>query len=354
MEPSKATCILGLETSCDETSAAVVVDGFQVRSNLISTQIPIHRLYGGVVPEIASRQHLEAVNEVIDQALEQAGVGLHEVSAIAVTCGPGLVGALLVGVSTAKALAYACKVPLIAVNHMEGHIFANFIEQPHLPLPALCLVVSGGHTDLIRIEQDHGLTILGSTRDDAAGEAFDKVARVLGLPYPGGPAVEKLALQGNAMAFRMPLASINENREWSFSGLKTTVININHKAEQNGESLNKADLAASFQYTVVQSLVQNVRKELAKGGYASLMLAGGVAANKALRKAMEEVAVEFALPFSVPSFELCTDNGAMIAAAGYSHYLRGEFADLSLNAYPDLRLGEAIPGQSKVVRRFLS
>lgn len=345
MENSKPVLILGLETSCDETSASVVENGSKVLSNLISTQIPIHRLYGGVVPEIASRQHLEAVNEVIDQALHEAGVTLQEITALAVTSGPGLVGALLVGVSTAKALAYALKIPLIAVNHMAGHIYANFLQDPQFPLPSLCLVVSGGHTDLIAIEDHYQLKILGSTRDDAAGEAFDKVARVLGLPYPGGPAVEKLAQQGNPKAYAMPSASIQDHTEWSFSGLKTTVINLNHKAKQNGEVLNPADLAASFQATVVDSLAANVRKELGKGGYASLMLAGGVAANKALRLSLEEVAAEFRLPFSVPSMDLCTDNAAMIAAAGYYRYLRGEFADLSLNAYPDLRLGQEIPLQ---------
>src|SRR5665647_1591797 len=335
--------ILGLETSCDETSAAVLENGSKVLSNLISTQIPIHRLYGGVVPEIASRKHLEVVNQVIAEALQEAGVTLQDLSAIAVTCGPGLVGALLVGVSTAKALAYALQKPLVAVNHMEGHIYANFLEHADLPFPALCLVVSGGHTDLIRIPEHGKLEILGSTRDDAAGEAFDKVARVLGLSYPGGPAVEKLALQGNPNAYALPLASINDHQEWSFSGLKTKVINLNHNAEQSGVVLNLADVAASFQQTVVKSLLANVEKEMSRQRYASFMLAGGVAANQTLRKAMREIADLYQIPFSVPSMTLRTDNGAMIASAGYYKYLRGETADLYLNAYPDLRLGEAMP-----------
>lgn len=332
--------ILGLETSCDETSAAVLLNGTEIKSNIISSQIPIHRLYGGVVPEIASRKHLEVVNEVIDEALAEAQITLQDLSAIAVTAGPGLVGALLIGVSTAKALAYALKIPLIAVNHMAGHIYANFLETPDLPLPSLCLIVSGGHTDLVAFAGHNDLEILGSTRDDAAGEAFDKVARVLGLSYPGGPALEKLAQNGNPKAFPLPSASINENTEYSFSGLKTAVINLHHKAKQKGEEINLADLAASFQQVVVKSLLENVRVELAKGGYSSLMLAGGVAANKVLRQAMEELAQEYNLPFSVPAMILCTDNAAMIAAVGSAKYQQGKFAGLDLNAYPALRLGE--------------
>ena len=240
-----------------------MLNGKEIKSNIISSQIPIHRLYGGVVPEIASRKHLEVVNEVIDEALAEAQITLQDLSAIAVTAGPGLVGALLIGVSTAKALAYALKIPLIAVNHMAGHIYANFLETPDLPLPSLCLIVSGGHTDLVAFAGHNDLKILGSTRDDAAGEAFDKVARVLGLSYPGGPALEKLAQNGNPKAFPLPSASINENTEYSFSGLKTAVINLHHKAKQKGEEINLADLAASFQQVVVKSLLENVRVELA-------------------------------------------------------------------------------------------
>lgn len=335
----KDNYILGLETSCDETSAAVLKNGQEIKSNIISSQIPIHRLYGGVVPEIASRKHLEVVNEVIDEALKEAGIELGDLSAIAVTAGPGLVGALLIGVSTAKALAYGLGIPLIGVNHMSGHIYANFLVNPNLPLPSLGLIVSGGHTDLVAFHAHGNLEILGSTRDDAAGEAFDKVARVLNLSYPGGPAVEKLALSGNPNAFSLPSASINNHQEYSFSGLKTAVINLHHKAQQKGEELNLADLAASFQHRVVTSLLQNVKVELEQKFYSSLMLAGGVAANKSLRKAMADLADQYKLPFSVPTFELCTDNGAMIAAAGYYKYIAGQYSDLTLNAYPTLPLG---------------
>lgn len=333
--------ILGVETSCDETSAAVVVDGREVRSNIISSQVDVHRKFGGVVPEVASRKHLEMINAVIQEALDEAGVGFGELDAVAVTYGPGLVGALLVGVAAAKALAYALDIPLLGVNHLEGHVYANFLDNPDLPFPLLCLVVSGGHTDLVLVNRHGDYRVVGRTRDDAAGEAFDKVARVLELGYPGGPAIDRTARGGDPAAVDLPRAYLEEGSlDFSFSGLKTAVINYIHRAGQRGEIVNKKDLAASFQQAVVDVLVDKTIAAAGRYGIPVVMLAGGVAANSALRKQLSEKAGDKGIKLVFPPPVLCTDNAAMIACAGYYKYLREDFAPLTLNAVPNLKLGE--------------
>ncbi|MEY8331832.1 tRNA (adenosine(37)-N6)-threonylcarbamoyltransferase complex transferase subunit TsaD [Lachnospiraceae bacterium 47-T17] len=333
--------ILAVESSCDETAAAVVVDGRDVRSNVISSQIALHTVYGGVVPEIASRKHIEKINQVITQALFDAGMTLGEMDAIAVTYGPGLVGALLVGVAQAKAIAYAAKLPLIGVHHIEGHISANYIENKQLEPPFLCLVVSGGHTHLVKV-QDYGCyEILGRTRDDAAGEAFDKVARAIGLGYPGGPKIERAARAGNAESIPFPKPRIADAPyDFSFSGLKSAVLNYLNGARMKGEEIVQADVAASFQQAVIEVLVQNAMRAVEEYGMDRFAIAGGVASNQTLRGAMEEACRKRGVSFFHPSPVLCTDNAAMIGAAAYYEYLAGRRDGLDLNAVPNLKLGE--------------
>ena len=333
--------ILAIESSCDETAAAVVKNGRTVLSNIISSQIDLHTLYGGVVPEIASRKHMEQINYVIDEALNQAKVTLGDITAIAVTYGPGLVGALLVGVSAAKALAYASKKPLIGVHHIEGHISANYIENPDLKPPFGCLVVSGGHTHLVNVKDYGSYEILGKTRDDAAGEAFDKVARAVGLGYPGGPKIDKLAKEGNPHAIEFPRAKVTGSEyDFSFSGLKSAVLNYLNKCEMKNEEYNKADLVASFQDAVVSVLVSHTIHAAKEYDFKKLAIAGGVASNSALRAAMKEACDKNNIEFYHPSPVLCTDNAAMIGAAAYYEYIAGARADLNLNAVPNLRLGD--------------
>lgn len=333
--------ILAIETSCDETSAAVVVDGTIIKSNVISSQIKIHQKFGGVVPEVASRKHLENINHVIIGALDQAKCTYQDIDAVAVTYGPGLVGALLVGVAAAKALAYSLNKPLIAVNHLEGHIYANFFAHPDLSFPLLSLVVSGGHSDLVLMKGHGHYQLLGRTRDDAAGEAFDKVARAMGLGYPGGPLIDQLAPQGNPQAVDMPRAYLEAGSlDFSFSGLKSAVLNYLNRARQREQEINKADLAASFQQAVVDVLVDKTLAAAAKHQVTTIMLAGGVAANSGLRQQMQHKADLHQVKVIYPQLILCTDNAAMIAGAAYHKYLRQDFAPLTLNATPTLSLGQ--------------
>ncbi len=338
---SKEIKILAIESSCDETAAAVVVNGRDVRSNVISTQIPLHTLYGGVVPEIASRKHIERINQVVKQALSDAGETLGTIDAIAVTYGPGLVGALLVGVAEAKAIAFAAKKPLIGVHHIEGHISANYIENRDLEPPFLCLVVSGGHTHLVRVCDYGKYEILGRTRDDAAGEAFDKVARAIGLGYPGGPKIEKCAHEGNpeAIAFTRPKVS-DGVYDFSFSGLKSAVLNYINGATMKGETICEADIAASFQQAVIDTLASHAAMAIDEFKMDKFAIAGGVASNQTLRAAMEDMCRAKGVAFYHPSPILCTDNAAMIGAAAYHEYLDGHFAGWDLNAVPNLKLGE--------------
>lgn len=340
-EREKEIKILAIESSCDETAAAVVVNGRDVRSNVISSQIALHTLYGGVVPEIASRKHIEKINQVITQALDEAGMTLDDMDAIAVTYGPGLVGALLVGVAEAKAIAYAKKLPVIGVHHIEGHISANYIENKQLEPPFLCLVVSGGHTHLVKV-QDYGVyEILGKTRDDAAGEAFDKVARAIGLGYPGGPKIEKVSHEGDPLAIRFPQPKVADGAyDFSFSGLKSAVLNYLNGAQMKGETVVPADVAASFQHAVIEVLVQHTMQAIDEYGMKRLAIAGGVASNQTLRQAMEEACKQKGVEFYHPSPILCTDNAAMIGAAAYYEYLAGKRDGLDLNAIPNLKLGE--------------
>lgn len=333
--------ILAIESSCDETAAAVVVNGRDVRSNIISSQIALHTLYGGVVPEIASRKHVENINYVIQEALDTAQMTLDDMDAIAVTYGPGLVGALLVGVAEAKAISYAKHLPLIGVHHIEGHISANYIENKDLEPPYICLVVSGGHSHLVKVLDYGEYQVLGRTRDDAAGEAFDKVARAIGLGYPGGPKIDKAAKEGNPQAISFPRASIADHPyDFSFSGLKSAVLNYLNQCEMKGESYSQADVAASFQQAVVDVLTDHAMMAMQESGMKKLAIAGGVASNTALRKAMQEKCVANGITFYSPSPILCTDNAAMIGAAGYYEYLKGVRSGLDLNAVPNLKLGE--------------
>lgn len=337
----KDILILGIESSCDETAAAVVKNGRTVLSNIISSQIDLHTLYGGVVPEIASRKHMEQINQVIEQALSQAQVTLDDIDAVAVTYGPGLVGALLVGVAEAKAIAYARKLPLVGVHHIEGHISANYIENPDLEPPFMCLVVSGGHTHLVLVEDYGRYNILGYTRDDAAGEAFDKVARAVGLGYPGGPKIDKLAKEGDKHAIEFPRAKVEGAEfDFSFSGLKSAVLNYINVCEMKSEAINKADLVASFQNAVVDSLVTRAIGAAKKYAMNKLAIAGGVASNSALRKAMTEGCEANEITFYSPSPVFCTDNAAMIGVAGYYEFIHGKRHGLDLNAVPNLKLGE--------------
>lgn len=336
--------ILGIETSCDETAAAVVEDGRRIRSNVISSQVQLHAAYGGVVPEIASRRHLEQINLIIEQALDEARLNLKDLSAVAVSNGPGLVGALLVGVSTAKALAYAARLPLIAVNHVEAHLYANFLTGAGIRYPLVALIASGGHTSLLLLPEPDRIVSLGQTRDDAAGETFDKVARAMGLGYPGGPQIDRLAVQGNPAAIDFPRAYLDEAEgrfDFSFSGLKSAVINYLHQLRQKGESPNPADLAASFQEAVVSVLVDKTVDAACEYDAACVLLAGGVAANSRLRSLMREELLRTlpGVPLYFPPPEFCTDNAAMIAAAADPLYRRGNFAPLNLNASAGLPPG---------------
>lgn len=337
----KDVYILAIESSCDETAAAVVRNGRDVLSNVISSQIELHKLYGGVVPEIASRKHIEKINQVIEEALLEAGMTLDEMTAIAVTYGPGLVGALLVGVAEAKAIAFAKKKPLIGVHHIEGHISANYIENKQLEPPFACLVVSGGHTHLV-IVRDYGeYEIVGRTRDDAAGEAFDKVARAIGLGYPGGPKIDKLSKEGNPDAIPFPRAKVeNAEYDFSFSGLKSAVLNYLNSCEMKGKEVNRADVAASFQKAVIDVLVEHALHAVKEYGFTKLAIAGGVASNSSLRERFQTECAQRKIEFYYPSPVLCTDNAAMIGAAAYYEYKKGERSGLDLNAVPNLKLGE--------------
>lgn len=336
---AKDILTLGIESSCDETAVAVLRGGRELLSNVISTQIPLHRKYGGVVPEIASRRHIVNVMPVIDEALRNAEVGLPDIDQIAVTYGPGLVGALLVGVSAAKALAFARNVPLIGVNHLEGHIFANFLSHTELKPPFMALVVSGGHTALIHVIGYNHFALMGQTRDDAAGEAFDKIARVMGLPYPGGPEIDKLAAAGDEDAVDFPRALREKgNYEFSFSGLKSAVLNYLNEMKMKNTEVNRADVAASFQKAVIEVLVQKSLEALSETNLDTLVLAGGVAANSALERRLREASAEHGIHFYYPDKILCTDNAAMIACRGYYQSRAGLFSDLRLNAVPGLSL----------------
>ncbi len=331
--------ILAIESSCDETAAAVIQDGTQILSNVINTQIELHKIYGGVVPEIASRKHIENINAVIEKALADAAMTFDDIDAIAVTQGPGLVGALLVGVSAAKGLAFALKKPLIPVHHIRGHICANFLENPELKPPFLCLVASGGHSHLVMVKEGMEVEVLARTRDDAAGEAFDKVSRVLGLGYPGGPAIQKKAEEGNPNAIRFPRVNMGEDGfDFSFSGVKTAVLNYLHHAEQKGEEIPVADVAASFQEAVIDVLSEHLIACAKKYGVHQIALAGGVAANQPLRERIAKKAEENQMSFQYPRFSLCTDNAAMIGCAAFYEYQKGNLADMTLNATPNLPL----------------
>lgn len=336
-----STTILAIESSCDETAAAVVTDGRQVKSNIIYSQIALHTVYGGVVPEIASRKHVEKVNQVVRAAIDEAGVTWDDIDAVAVTYGPGLVGALLVGVSAAKALAYAKKKPLVGVNHIEGHIAANYIEHDDLKPPFMCMVASGGHSHLVYVKDYNTFEIVGKTRDDAAGEAFDKVARAIGLGYPGGPKVDKLAREGNPQAIDFPRAYMEDAPyDFSFSGLKSAVLNYLNSCEMKHIEVNKADVAASFQQAVVDVLTDNSIRAAKAYGCTSLALAGGVASNSSLRDSMKKACEREKINFYHPSSVFCTDNAAMIGVAGYHAFMSGTRHGWDLNAVPNLKIGE--------------
>lgn len=337
----KDTLILAIESSCDETAASVVKNGRCVLSNIISSQIAIHTLYGGVVPEIASRKHIEKINQVVEAALKEADVTLDDIDAIGVTYGPGLVGALLVGVAEAKAIAYAKKKPLVGVHHIEGHVSANYIEHPDLEPPFLCEIISGGHTHLVIVKDYGSFEILGRTRDDAAGEAFDKVARAIGLGYPGGPKIDKLAKEGNPHAIDFPCAHMEDAPyDFSFSGVKSAVLNHLNKCRMTGEPIVEADIAASFQQAVVDVLVDNAIRAAKDYHMDRLAIAGGVASNGALRAAMEAACEKEGIRFYRPSPIFCTDNAAMIGVAAYYEYQKGTRHGWDLNAVPNLKLGE--------------
>ena len=337
----KDTLILAIESSCDETAASVVKNGRCVLSNIISSQIAIHTLYGGVVPEIASRKHIEKINQVVEAALKEADVTLDDIDEIGVTYGPGLVGALLVGVAEAKAIAYAKKKPLVGVHHIEGHVSANYIEHPDLEPPFLCEIISGGHTHLVIVKDYGSFEILGRTRDDAAGEAFDKVARAIGLGYPGGPKIDKLAKEGNPHAIDFPRAHMEDAPyDFSFSGVKSAVLNHLNKCRMTGEPIVEADIAASFQQAVVDVLVDNAIRAAKDYHMDRLAIAGGVASNGALRAAMEAACEKEGIRFYRPSPIFCTDNAAMIGVAAYYEYQKGTRHGWDLNAVPNLKLGE--------------
>lgn len=328
--------ILGIESSCDETSASVVEMGEgirAIRSNIVASQIEVHRVYGGVVPEIASRAHIEAISNITYQALTEAGVTLSEIDAIAVTAFPGLIGALLVGVNFAKSLAYANNIPLVAINHIHGHVAAAYLSNPDLKPPYLALVVSGGHTAFYRVDEETSLVEIGGTRDDAAGEAFDKIGRVIGLPYPGGAALDKLAYEGDAKAIVLPSPALaGDTLDFSFSGIKTATLNYLNSKAQKGEAVNTADVAAAYTDKIVKAIVSKAEHALEESGMQTLVLAGGVAANSHLRAALEKMCKKKNIRLCMPERSLCGDNAAMIAAAGYFAYQKGNFSDTSLNA----------------------
>ncbi len=337
----KDVFILAIESSCDETAASVVKNGREVLSNIISSQIELHKLYGGVVPEIASRKHIEKINQVIEEALEEAVMTLDDMDAIGVTYGPGLVGALLVGVAEAKAISYAKKLPLVGVHHIEGHISANYIENLDLEPPFICLVVSGGHTHLVVVKDYGKYEIIGRTRDDAAGEAFDKVARAIGLGYPGGPKIDKLSKEGNPDAIKFPKAHVADAPyDFSFSGLKSSVLNYINGCKMKNETIIEADVAASFQKAVTEVLVEHAMMAVKEYGYDKFAIAGGVASNTTLRRAMEEACRNNGVQFYHPSPVFCTDNAAMIGVAAYYEFIQGTRHGLDLNAVPNLKLGE--------------
>ena len=337
----KDVLILAIESSCDETAASVVKNGRTILSNVISSQIALHTLYGGVVPEIASRKHIEKINQVVEEALTEADVTLEDLDAVGVTYGPGLVGALLVGVAEAKAISYAKKLPLIGVHHIEGHVSANYIEHPDLKPPFMCLIVSGGHTHLVIVKDYGEFEILGRTRDDAAGEAFDKVARAIGLGYPGGPKIDKVSKEGNPEAIAFPRAHVEDAPyDFSFSGLKSAVLNYINGCQMKGIEYNQADIAASFQKAVTDVLVANAMHAVEEFHVDKLAIAGGVASNSALRAAMKEACEKRGVEFYYPSPIFCTDNAAMIGAAAYYEYLAGTRHGWDLNAVPNLKLGE--------------
>ena len=341
MKEKNDVLILAIESSCDETAAAVIKNGREVLSNVISSQIELHKLYGGVVPEIASRKHIEKINQVIEEALQEANVTLDDCDAIGVTYGPGLVGALLVGVAEAKAIAYAKGLPLVGVHHIEGHISANYIENKELEPPFICLVVSGGHTHLVCVKDYGEYEIIGRTRDDAAGEAFDKVARAIGLGYPGGPKIDKLSKEGNADAIVFPKAHVEDAPyDFSFSGVKSSVLNYINGCKMKGEEYDRADIAASFQKAVTEVLVENAMRAVKEYGMDKLAIAGGVASNSTLRMAMEKACADNHIHFYHPSPIYCTDNAAMIGVAAYYEYQKGVRHGWDLNAVPNLRLGE--------------
>lgn len=333
--------ILAIETSCDETSAAVVKNGRYILSNIISSQIDIHKKYGGVVPEIASRKHIEVIDYVIDEALEEANFKLSDIDAIAVTYGPGLVGALLVGVASAKALAFACNKPLVGVHHIEGHISANYIEDKNFDPPFICLIVSGGHTHIACVHDYNKYEIMGCTRDDAVGEAYDKVARSIGYGYPGGPIIDNLAKTGNSQAIDFPRVYLEDNSyDFSFSGLKSAVLNYINKCKMTDVSFKPEDIAASFQQAVIEVLVNKTIKAAKQKNIYKIAMAGGVAANSSLRKHMKEACEKENITLNYPSPILCTDNAAMIGSAGYYEFINGVRHNLDLNAVPNLKLGQ--------------
>ena len=336
-----STTLLAIETSCDETAAAVVVDGKEIKSNIIYSQIELHKLYGGVVPEIASRKHVEKINQVIRAAIDEAEVTCEDIDGIAVTYGPGLVGPLLVGVSAAKTLAFAKGKPIIGVHHIEGHIAANYIENDELKPPFMCMVASGGHSHLVYVKDYGEFEIVGRTRDDAAGEAFDKVARAIGLGYPGGPKIDNLAKEGDAKAINFPRAFMEDAPyDFSFSGLKSAVLNYLNSCEMKGIEINEADVAASFQQAVIDVLTDNSVRAAKDYGCAKLALAGGVASNSSLRQSLIDRCKAEGIEFYYPSSVYCTDNAAMIGVAGYYEFIKGAKHDLNLNAVPNLKIGE--------------
>lgn len=332
--------ILAIESSCDETAASVVVDGREVLSNVIASQIDTHKKFGGVVPEVASRKHIEAISAVVDEAIKEAGITFDDLDAVGVTYGPGLVGALLVGLQYAKGLAYSLNKPLIGVNHIEGHISANFIQHKDLKPPFICLVVSGGHTFIVYMNDYGQYEVMGQTRDDAAGEAFDKVARAIGLGYPGGPKIDKLSKEGNADAIKFPRAKFQDKNslDFSFSGIKSAVLNYLNKMKMKNEEINNADVAASFQKAVIDVLVDNAMKACKIKEVDKIAIAGGVASNSSLREAMIKAGEEKGIEVLFPDLILCTDNAAMIGSAAYYEFIKGNTASLELNAVPNLKL----------------
>lgn len=337
----KDVLVLGIESSCDETAASIVLNGREVLSNIISSQIDIHKKFGGVVPEVASRKHVEAISNVIKEAESQAHVKLEDVDVVAATYGPGLVGALLVGLSAAKGLALSLNKPFVGVNHIEGHISANYVANKNLEPPFMCLVVSGGHTHLAYVKDYGSYEILGTTRDDAVGEAFDKVARAIGIGYPGGPKIDKLAKEGNGSAIDFPRVYLEQGSfDFSFSGLKSSVLNYLNKMKMKGIEINRADVAASFEAAVTEVLTEKARLACRKYNVHKLCIAGGVAANSALRSSVSKMCSEENIEFLYPPIILCTDNAAMIASAGYYRFINGKVSDLSLNANPSLKLGD--------------